>query len=80
MTKLADLVAKNLDLLASVESLDNGKSITMARGDVGYVEACIRYYGGWADKIYGKVIETDDQMFNYTRQEPVSATTWTGIH
>ncbi|KAL9567488.1 hypothetical protein ACKAV7_008438 [Fusarium commune] len=31
--KLADIAEKNLDLLASVESLNNGKSITNARGD-----------------------------------------------
>lgn len=71
MTKLADLVDKNLDLLASVESLDNGKSITMARGDVGAVAGCIRYYGGWADKIEGKTIDIAPDMFHYTRPEPV---------
>jgi len=45
LCKLADLVEKNLDLLASVESLDNGKAISMAKGDVGMVAGCLRYYG-----------------------------------
>lgn len=72
MLKLADLAEKNLDLLAAVESLDNGKSITMARGDVGAVVGCIRYYGGWADKIEGKTLDIAPDMFNYTRHEPVS--------
>lgn len=71
MTNLADLCEKNLDLLAAVESLDNGKAITMARGDVGAVIGCIRYYGGWADKIEGKTIDISPDMFHYTRQEPV---------
>uniref|UniRef100_A0A1Y1KA00 Aldehyde dehydrogenase domain-containing protein n=1 Tax=Photinus pyralis TaxID=7054 RepID=A0A1Y1KA00_PHOPY len=71
MIKLADLVEKNVDLLASVESLDNGKSITMARGDVGAVAGCIRYYGGWADKIEGKTIDIAPDMFHYTRPEPL---------
>ncbi|KAL2024078.1 hypothetical protein VTK56DRAFT_9858 [Thermocarpiscus australiensis] len=71
LLRLADLCEKNLDLLASVESLDNGKSITMARGDVGAVIACIRYYGGWADKIEGKTIDISPDMFHYTRQEPI---------
>ncbi|KAK0706675.1 aldehyde dehydrogenase domain-containing protein [Lasiosphaeria miniovina] len=71
LTKLADLCEKNLDLLAAVESLDNGKSITMARGDVGAVAGCIRYYGGWADKIEGKTIDISPDMFHYTRQEPL---------
>ncbi|KAK4108694.1 aldehyde dehydrogenase [Canariomyces notabilis] len=71
LTNLADLCEKNADLLAAVESLDNGKSITMARGDVGAVIGCIRYYGGWADKIEGKTIDISPDMFHYTRQEPL---------
>jgi len=31
----------------------------------------LRYYGGWADKIHGKTIDTDPETFNYTRHEPV---------
>ncbi|KAH8878637.1 hypothetical protein GQ53DRAFT_584785, partial [Thozetella sp. PMI_491] len=46
MNKLADLAEQNLDLLAAVESLDNGKSIMMARGDAGAVVGCLRYYAG----------------------------------
>ncbi|KAL1889537.1 aldehyde dehydrogenase (NAD(P)(+)) ald5 [Ceratocystis pirilliformis] len=71
LLKLADLVENNLDLLAAVESMDNGKSITNARGDVGSVAGCIRYYGGWADKIEGKTIDIGPDMFCYTRHEPI---------
>jgi aldehyde dehydrogenase (NAD+) len=69
--KLADIAQKNLELLAAVESLDNGKSISMARGDVAAVIGCIRYYGGWADKVEGKTLDIAPDMFHYTRQEPV---------
>lgn len=69
--KLADMAEKNADLLAAVESLDNGKSINMARGDVGAVVGCIRYYGGWADKIEGKTIDVAPNMFHYTKPEPI---------
>lgn len=72
LLKLAELVQKNFEILAAVESLDNGKSITMARGDVGAVVGCIRYYGGWADKIEGKTIDVAPDMFHYTKQQPVS--------
>ncbi len=44
----------------------------MAKGDVAAVAGCLRYYGGWADKIEGKVIDTNSDTFSYTRQEPVS--------
>ena len=33
---------------------------------------CLRYYGGWADKITGQVIDTNAETFAYTKQEPVS--------
>jgi aldehyde dehydrogenase (NAD+) len=72
LLRLADIAEKNADLLAAVESLDNGKSITMAKGDVGAVIGCLRYYGGWADKITGKTIDLNPETFAYTRQEPVS--------
>jgi len=71
LNKLADLFDENADLLAAVESLDNGKAITMAKGDVGACSGCLRYYGGWADKIEGKVIDTDPGTFNYTKKEPI---------
>ncbi|KAJ8063247.1 hypothetical protein OCU04_008479 [Sclerotinia nivalis] len=43
----------------------------MAKSDVAAVAACLRYYGGWADKIEGKVIDTDPEYFTYTKQEPI---------
>lgn len=72
LVNLANLVEKNLEKLAAVEALDNGKAVSMAKVDVGMVVGCLRYYGGWADKIEGKVIDTNSETFTYTRQEPVS--------
>jgi len=71
LTKLADLMERDILILASVEALDNGKSVTMAKGDVGAAAACLRYYGGWADKIHGKIIDTEHGKFNYTKEEPI---------
>ena len=42
LVKLADLFEQNVDLLAAVESLDNGKAITMAKGDVAAAAGCLR--------------------------------------
>lgn len=44
----------------------------MAKGDITAVADTLRYYGGWADKVEGKVIDTNPDTFTYTRQEPVS--------
>ncbi|EPS35122.1 hypothetical protein H072_11540 [Dactylellina haptotyla CBS 200.50] len=71
LLNLADLFEKNIDTLAAIEALDNGKSITMARGDVGACVGCLRYYGGWADKIHGKIITTQEGNFAYTKREPI---------
>jgi aldehyde dehydrogenase (NAD+) len=72
LVKLADLIEKNADLIAAVESLDNGKALGMAKGDISMVSGTLRYYGGWADKIEGKVIDTNPDTLTYTKQEPVS--------
>jgi aldehyde dehydrogenase (NAD+) len=71
LTKLADLFDEYSDTLAAIESLDNGKALSMAKVDVQLSSGCLRYYGGWADKIHGKTIDTDPESFNYTRHEAV---------
>ncbi|KAK2789862.1 aldehyde dehydrogenase (NAD(P)(+)) ald5 [Emmonsiellopsis sp. PD_33] len=71
LTKLADLMERDIDTLAAIEALDNGKAVSMAKVDVGNAAGCLRYYGGWADKIQGKTIDTDAETFTYTRHEPV---------
>lgn len=71
LIKLAELMEQHCDVLAAIEALDNGKAYSIAKIDVANSAACIRYYGGWADKIHGKVIDTDTESFNYTRHEPI---------
>ena len=72
LNKLADAMEKNLDELAALESLDNGKPIMDAtHADLPLSIACLRYYAGWADKIYGQTIPFSPDYFCYTRHEPV---------
>ncbi|KAI1999754.1 aldehyde dehydrogenase (NAD(P)(+)) ald5, partial [Ophidiomyces ophidiicola] len=71
LMKLADLLEEDCDTIAAIEALDNGKAVSMAKIDVAGSAGCIRYYGGWADKIHGQVVDTDHETFNYTRHEPV---------
>ena len=54
--KLADLVEKNAEELAALESLNCGKTITDSRGDMQGVVNTLRYYAGWADKIEGQTV------------------------
>lgn len=70
--KLADLIEAELDDLAELETLDNGKPIAESKnGDLPLVVDCLRYYAGWADKIHGQTIPVRGPYFCYTRKEPV---------
>ena len=70
--KLAELIEKNIDELAELETLDNGKIINESRYvDMPMAADVLRYYGGWATKIHGETVNTFDNAFTYTLREPV---------
>jgi len=72
LNKLADLIEKNADELAQLESLDNGKPYLVAKAaDLALTVACYRYYAGWADKLQGKTVPVNGDYFCYTRHEPI---------
>ena len=72
MYKLADLIEEDIDELALLETLDNGKPIRESKyGDVPLTIDCLRYYAGFADKIHGQTIPIRGNYFCYTRREPV---------
>src|SRR6266404_5026926 len=70
--KLADLIEQNIDELAELETLDNGKPIFESRYvDMPMVIDVLRYYAGWATKIHGETVNTFETAFTYTLREPV---------
>src|SRR5438105_11976206 len=70
--KLADSIEKNIDQLAELETLDNGKPIFESRYvDMPMVSDVLRYYAGLATKIHGETVNTNDTAFTYTLREPV---------
>ncbi|EPQ59281.1 NAD-aldehyde dehydrogenase [Gloeophyllum trabeum ATCC 11539] len=73
MNKLADLMERDAQALAELETLNNGKPVRVARDfDIGDSIQCIRYYAGWADKITGQTIEVDNKTkVAFTRHEPI---------
>ena len=55
--KLADLLEQHLEEFAELETLDNGKPLTIARAaDVPLAVDLFRYMAGWATKIEGHTI------------------------
>ena len=70
--KLADLMERDAEQLALLESLDVGKPITNAlRGDVPGSIATLRYYAEALDKIYGEVGPAAPDRFSYVVHEPL---------
>ncbi len=70
--KLADAIERQKEELAVLETLDNGKPLRESRTvDVPLCVEGLRYYAGYADKIYGKTIPVRGPFFTYTRREPV---------
>jgi len=70
--KLADLIEQHLEEFAQLESLDNGKPLSVARvADVPLAVDLFRYMAGWATKIEGNTIPFSTRFFAYTLREPV---------
>jgi len=76
--RIGDLILKYTDELAELESLDNGKPMTVARAaDVPLAADIFQYMAGWCTKIEGKTIPLSVlytpgvQYHSYTRPEPI---------
>ena len=72
LLRIMDLIEKNKDELARLETLDNGKPISeTTNADLPLIIDCLFYYAGWADKIHGETIPVRGEFLNYTLREPV---------
>ena len=68
---IADLLDEHADELGLIETLDNGKPLRSAVGEMHGAAECFRYYSGWPTKITGDVLPTDPGKHAYVRREPV---------
>ena len=72
MMRIADLVERDAQRLATLEVRDNGKLYAEMFAQVRLVADWFRYYGGLADKLEGAVIPTGKpDMLTFTRYEPL---------
>ncbi|TIH36604.1 aldehyde dehydrogenase family protein [Subtercola vilae] len=77
--RVADLMEQHIDVLAELETLDQGKAYRTARfGELPGAIAQFRYYAGYTTKLLGTTIPTSiahqpegKQIFAYTVKEPV---------
>ena len=72
MNRLADLMERDAEEIALMETLDNGMPLSVARNvALPLTIAHFRYFAGWADKNHGKTIPVSGNYFCYTRHEPI---------
>lgn len=77
--RIADLIEANIDELAELESLDQGKALYVGRwAEIPGAVGQFRYFSGLATKIEGATIPTSisyqpegKEVFAYTQKEPV---------
>ena len=70
LLRLSELIRRDAEALARLESEDVGKPLTLARGDVQVCARYFEYYGGAADKVHGDTIPFQDGFTVMTLYEP----------
>ena len=71
MLKLTELMKRDREYIAKLDTVDNGKTFNDAKGDVDQSISTLEYFAGWADKVHGDTIPADGNVMTYTRKEPV---------
>ncbi|MFI2477692.1 aldehyde dehydrogenase family protein [Nocardia xishanensis] len=76
--RIGDLLSERAEVFGQLESLDNGKSATIAQVvDTEWAADVFRYYAGWATKIEGSTVNVsmpfapNTDFHAYTLREPV---------
>jgi betaine-aldehyde dehydrogenase len=71
LSKFAELIKKNSEELAQLESRNTGKPITSARGEIIGSSLVFDYYAGAANKIFGQTIPVSKPGLDITLREPI---------
>ncbi len=74
LMKLSDLIRRDAEKLARMESEDVGKPLTQARADATVCARYFEYYGGAADKVHGDSIPFQNGFTVMTVYEPHGVT------
>lgn len=74
LLRIAQKLEESLDAFAGLESLNQGKTLREAKGDIGFVVRTLEYMAGLADKIEGETIPVPGARLDYTVREPLGVT------
>ena len=67
--KLGERLMENVDEVARLETLHNGKPIMESRHvEIPMAAECLQYFAGWADKMHGETVPVKGNAFVYTRR------------
>jgi acyl-CoA reductase-like NAD-dependent aldehyde dehydrogenase len=69
MNRIAVAVADHAEEFASLETVENGMPLTVARQMVAAVVQTFEYFAGWPTKITGALQPTDPSLLAYTARE-----------
>ncbi len=72
MRKLGDLIARDAEKMARIESTDNGKLLREMLGQWQYLPEWLYYFAGVATQACGEVLPSDrPNFFAFTKKEPI---------
>ncbi|GAA5344919.1 aldehyde dehydrogenase (NAD+)/betaine-aldehyde dehydrogenase [Planifilum fimeticola] len=70
LLRASELIRRDRDELALLETMDNGKPLNQARTDIEVSARYFEYYAGVADKILGETIPVSPGYIDFTQREP----------
>ncbi len=71
LLRVAELIRRDRDRLAELETLDNGKPLGDAHWDVDEAAYMFEYYAGWATKVMGSIPPVGPEAMSLVIKEPV---------
>jgi acyl-CoA reductase-like NAD-dependent aldehyde dehydrogenase len=69
--RIAELIDRDVELLAMLIVVDNGKPLAEARGEAASAAEIFRYYSGWPTKLFGETNPANPGMISMTVREPL---------
>jgi acyl-CoA reductase-like NAD-dependent aldehyde dehydrogenase len=74
LVKVSQTLRERLADFAKLETLNNGKPLGQAKGDIAMAARHFEYFAGLADKVQGSTIPLPGKRLDYTVKEPLGVT------
>jgi aldehyde dehydrogenase (NAD+)/betaine-aldehyde dehydrogenase len=74
LRRMADLIRRDADEFALLESRDTGKPMTQAKADVAVAARYFEYYANTMEAFYGESLPVNGEFLAYTRHQPFGVT------